>query len=152
MTVEVGILSMRRPENRRTLVSFSLSGGLAITLCCSGWGCHGTSRSRIATQVAPSNVAIPAKSPNQEAALRKGWKRIEVEGAVKVDIPQNMRTTAPLGDSDAYQESYRNATVRLDIAYGDFDACKTDDESIRNGTYTESFLEINGKKAKLGID
>ncbi|HXD30142.1 MAG TPA: hypothetical protein VN643_03440 [Pyrinomonadaceae bacterium] len=133
-------------------MSFSLSGGLAITLCCSGWGCHGTSRSRIATQVAPSNVAIPAKSPNQEAALRKGWKRIEVEGAVKVDIPQNMRTTAPLGDSDAYQESYRNATVRLDIAYGDFDACKTDDESIRNGTYTESFLEINGKKAKLGID
>lgn len=142
----------RRYNNRIRVVRSSVAIGLTITLCCSGWGCHRTSRSRKASQVTQSNLATPAKSPNQETTPQDGWKRIDVQGAVRLSIPPDMKPTELLGDSDVYREAYRNDAINMEIAYGDFDACTTDEDSMKSTTYTESFLEIKGKKAKLGID
>jgi hypothetical protein len=80
------------------------------------------------------------------------WKRVEVEGKANLYIPQDMMTGTPLGDSDDYRSVYQNANMRITIIYGKSNSCATSEVLAERSSYPESFVEVDGRKARLGVD
>ena len=78
-------------------------------------------------------------------------------------LPQNMKPAQILGDSFAYREAYRNREIYITIVYGEmspnrderglpFDGCDTPAWLLKESTYRESVINIDGRNAKLSID
>ena len=75
-----------------------------------------------------------------------------------------MQSGELIGDSFAHREAYRNRDVNVTIAYGATrpvgpnqdgqrtTSCVTPQYLLEESTYHESVVEIDGKKAKLGIN
>lgn len=118
---------------------------------------------RFQTSSAPTVLTVSDASKKVEISLPDGWKKLEVKNKVFLNVPQDMKPSRLIGDSFAYREAYSNKTLEITIVYGEvlprlkasdrpFDPCETPRSLLEQPTYQESLIDINGRKAKLGIN
>jgi hypothetical protein len=107
--------------------------------------------------------AVSEIDQKREARINAEWKRLNIKGAVALQIPQDMAAAELFGDSFAYREAYRNRDIYLTIVYGEisprhhdqglsYDACDRPAWIRNQHSYQESVIEVAGTKAKLAID
>jgi hypothetical protein len=89
---------------------------------------------------------------NEEPPLPTGWKNLVVKNRVTLNIPQDMKPAELIGDSPNYREAYNNREIYLAVMYGEFIPCDTPHFLLESPRYHESVIEIDGKKARLGVD
>ncbi len=102
---------------------------------------------------------------HDEISLPDGWKNLEIKNKVFLRLPQDMEPTELPGDSFRYREAYSNRHIHItivgDVLVPESDdklrkrrvySCDTPDYLLVRPTYHESVIEIDGRKAKLGID
>lgn len=113
-----------------------------------------------------SQKAKPAiDGQNQGQFALSSWKTLEIQNKVVLRVPPDMKPLQLPGDAIHHREGYRNRAIQITIL-GDllipemanklreqrFYSCDTPDYFLRRPNYHESILEIDKKKAKLGID
>jgi hypothetical protein len=103
---------------------------------------------------------VPVTLERKDDPAPEGWIEVIIKNKVALKIPPDMKKSGLVGDSEAYREAYKNSKIGLAIVYGSgfprskpehLDKCENPD-LIDNPAYQESDLEIDGRKAKLGID
>lgn len=82
----------------------------------------------------------------------EGWKEIDVKNKFTVQLPHDMQPSELVGDSDSHREAYSNQGINITIVYGEHPSCETARHLLDRPTYHESVIDIDGRKAKLGID
>lgn len=116
-------------------------------------------RAAVSTSKALSPSGI---STNQE--LLDGWRKLEIKDKIAMMLPPDMKSITPIDDSYSYREAYSNRQIDLTIVYGEAIVALRDNQSHfllpscetprlpDKSSYEESFIEIDGRKAKLSID
>lgn len=99
-----------------------------------------------------------------ESQSAVAWKRLDVRGRVTLKIPADMESIEPFGDDIRHREAFRNKDFSITIVsdlllprlIDDSQkqllfSCETPRSVKENLLYRESLIEIDGRKAKLGI-
>ena len=89
---------------------------------------------------------------DEEVSVPDGWKKLEIKNKVAMRLPQDMKPTKLIGDSFNYREAYNNQDTHLTIVYGEPTPCDTPRFLLERPSYSESVIDIDGRKAKLSID
>src|SRR5258708_590645 len=111
----------------------------------------------------PLKASEPLK--DEEGPLPEGRKKLEIKNQVSLRLPQDMKPAEPIGDSVFYREAYSNGDIHITIVYDllvpELEkkihrwraySCDTPHFFVGRPTYHESVIDIDGRKAKLGID
>ena len=121
------------------------------------------------TASTPGALKVADTPKDEGTPLPGGWKQLKVKNKVTIRLPQDMETSELIGDSFAYREAYSNQDLNITIVYGEmfppdifpqrrsrrgtsFDPCETVHLLLERPNYHESVIDIDGRKAKLGID
>ena len=145
---------IKRPSDRLLVVLLTVGIAVSVTLL------------RVVPHfrtVAPTLALKGSDTLKDEISLPNGWKKLEVKNQVIMRLPQDLKPIEPRGNSFAYREAYSNRDIKITIVYGEvipprpnqrdpFASCDTPRSLLEEPTYNESVIEINGRKAKLGID
>lgn len=100
----------------------------------------------------PRPVEVSHTLKNEEVPLPDGWKELEVKERVVLWLPQDMKPAPLIGDSLNHREAYNNQDIYFAVVYGEPTPCDTPSFLLERSSYSESVVDINGRKAKLGID
>lgn len=100
----------------------------------------------------PSPREVSHTLINEDLPLPDGWKKQEVKDRVVLWLPQDMKPAKLIGDSLNYREAYNNQDIYFAVVYGEPAPCDTPNFLLERPTYSESVVDIDGRKAKLGID
>jgi hypothetical protein len=100
----------------------------------------------------------------QETRVPDSWKQLRIQEQVVVRVPPDMRSVEPFADHVLRVEAYGNKDLAIMIFYdprvADFisesqkrqlDSCERDQFLLEHPTYRESTIEVDGKKAIIGI-
>jgi len=111
-----------------------------------------------------SNSSIVMNAGKQKPTVPSDWIMIEIQKEVSLFIPSDMKRGRLIGDSPAYRESYINPDLQITISYGSlvptvvnqsdgrFEQCQTPASLAKEPTYSETLVDIDGTKAKVGIN
>lgn len=138
------MIKSRKIATRLSVALATFTAGVAVTVL---WVApHFRSAST------PSPVEVSRSLKNEDTPLPDGWKELEVKDRVVLWLPQDMKPAKLIGDSLNYREAYNNRDIYLAVVYGEPTPCDTPSFLLERPTYSESVVDINGRKAKLGID
>ena len=138
------INSMPTLSTRLAVALVTFTAGVAVTLI---WV------SNHFRSVNPPRVLEASDTRRDEEKFSlEGWKEVEVKSKLTLELPQDMLATELIGDSDSYREAYSNKDINITIVYGEHPSCETARHLRERPTYHESNVDIDGRKAKLGID
>ena len=140
--------------NRKLLIKFCLIISFITILAC-------TLRWDVFTH--PRSFSDNTVTSAVQAQSTVAKKRFEVRGA-SLMIPDDMESIEPFGDDVRYREAFRNADFSITIATDLLSpellkesqkqsllSCETPRSVAENPFYHESSIQIDGRKAKLGV-
>ena len=108
-------------------------------------------------------VALSVPTPN-EMAVPDGWEDLDFNNKVRITLLRGMKR-AEVGEQLRYARAYRNDDIYISIMDGEvlfpdledevrkrkFYSCDSPEFVTKHASYKESLIEIDGRKAKLGI-
>lgn len=100
----------------------------------------------------------------QQIVLPDDWRRLEFDNKVFITLPPDLQSKEPFGDSLLYREVYANKQLHLEI-FGHVMIlvpndelrkkrafpCERPDIVQKGSAYSESVIEIDGRRGKLEI-
>lgn len=112
---------------------------------------------------APNSPEVIETSKREKLSLPEGWRELEIKNSVTLQVPQDMQPAGLPGDALAYREAYKNQEIYVAIVYGEIfprrnehdrpnNACDTPPSLANDPAYQESFIDIEGRRAKFIID
>jgi hypothetical protein len=113
---------------------------------------------------APQTLPVSPAVKSEQLAVPADWRMLDVKNKVTIRMPPDMQPSELIGDSFAHREAYGNREVEITISYGEtvpqplnqrkdsFDRCETPQHLLKESTYHQSVIEIDGQKAQLGIN
>lgn len=136
------------------VITFAI--GVALTIL---WVVPSVRIEKIPAEVAASNLPT-----QQQTVLPDGWRRLEFDNKVFIMLPPDLQSKEPFGDSRRYREVYANKQLHLEI-FGHVMIlvpndelrkrrafpCERPETVQKDPAYSESVIEIDGRRAKLGI-
>jgi hypothetical protein len=137
-------LRIRDLSTRFAVALLTFTAGIGVTLL---W-----IATRSPTVNAPQVLKVTDTRSDEEQSSLEGWKEVEVKSKLTVQLPEDMQTAELIGDSYSHREAYSNREINITIVYGEHPSCETASHLLERSTYKESIIEVDGKKAKLGID
>lgn len=109
-------------------------------------------------------IAPNLPTTQQQIVIPDDWRRLEFDNKIFVMLPPDLQSKEPFGDSLRYREVYANKQLHLEI-YGHVlilapndelrkkkaFPCERPDNVQKGSAYSESDIEIDGRRAKLEI-
>jgi hypothetical protein len=126
---------------RLVVALITFTAGFALTLLRVSY------RSR--TTKEPARLERAAENPRPDFSPPEGWQRIDVSSLAVLYLPPDMKPAKVFGESSAYRQEFSNSDMRINIAYGEPESCKTPARLLEEPSYRESIKEIGGRRAKL---